>query len=114
MCDDYNEDIANEDNPFRDPENYRNLFEFTRNLSLRERERNGAVMKTKEKNNMNKNGRKHFLKEEIQGGGIEKYPGPPNVVPSLHTNYNQMKTISTSQKSFRSRNCNRVVTEEPR
>ena len=75
MCDDYNEDIANEDNPFRDPENYRNLFEFTRNLSLRERERNGAVMKTKE--NMNKNGRKHFLKEEIQGGGIEKYPGPP-------------------------------------
>ena len=113
MCDDYNENIENQDNnPFRDPENYRNIFEFTRNLSMTEHRKAG--IKTTQEKNINKNGphHQHFLtKEEIQGG-IEKYPGPPNVPPSLH-HHNQMKTISTSQKSFRSRN-SRATTEEPR
>ena len=122
MCDDYNENIENPENPFRDPENYRNLFEFTRNLSLNEHNHGGTGRKTQEKNMNNNNAggqhkKRHFLKEEIQGGGgIEKYSGPPNVAPSLHQ-HNQMKTIATSQKSFRTRNSSRMTApppEEPR
>ena len=50
MCDDYNKNIENQDNnAFRDPENYRNIFEVTRNLSLTEHRKTG-IKTTQEKN----------------------------------------------------------------